>query len=477
MRVDGERRHLRMNDVPETLAMICYGPIAGFVLRTILSALLIVAGTKAGIGQSQDSAADPWAPVPTRKASLANESPLLFPYVNNGAVFGLPGTDVGDFWHRTQLTGDWGGARTDLARRGIFLDLYAFVQNTELSINVDTGRAGLWPGGLVHVTLESRFGSSPQSTFTVGSSVPHYYGLALPGPLLTHDVLPTEYYLFQSFGPRFSLVLGRILILTTFDQTIFGDSYRYYFANFNFNKTPQAPNLANPTALAAVGVWTPTHWLTLVGNVLDPNSQADNLADHAFDKVDIYGASVFSYKIGGLPGQSWAQGTWTNKSKIDLGSPFGPFSWATIGNFSQYLFVKGDSEATAQEFRSGHPLRGIGVFGRAGYAPKETNPITRDASIALFARGLHDRRKNDSFGGGFYYNEISRPLKDDIARLTGGKAAVNDEKGIEIFYDFAITPAIRLIPGYQHIWDPLTAQVARNHRGADVFNVRLSTTW
>src|SRR5258708_13683849 len=110
-----------MNDVPETLAMICYGPIAGFVLRTILSALLIVAGTKAGIAQSQDLAADPCAPVPTRKASLANESPLLFPYVNHGAVFLLRGTDVADFCHRTQLTRDWAGARTDLAPRGIFL--------------------------------------------------------------------------------------------------------------------------------------------------------------------------------------------------------------------------------------------------------------------------------------------------------------------------------------------------------------------
>src|SRR5258708_12474633 len=123
-----------MNGVPKTLAMICYEPIAGFVLRTILSAVLIiagtiVAGTKAAIAQSQDSAADPWAPVPTRKASLANESPLLLPYVNNGAVFGLPGTDVGAFWHRTQLTGDWGGARTNLARRGIFLDLYSTTAN------------------------------------------------------------------------------------------------------------------------------------------------------------------------------------------------------------------------------------------------------------------------------------------------------------------------------------------------------------
>jgi porin len=112
-----------------------------------------------------------------------------------------------------------------------------------------------------------------------------------------------------------------------------------------------------------------------------------------------------------------------------------------------------------------------------GYAPEETNPITRDASIALFAHGLSDRRQDDSFGAGFYYNGISRPLKDDLAQLTGGKAAVKNEKGTEIFYDFAITPAIRLIPSYQHIWDPLTAEVARNHRGADVFNVRLSTTW
>ena len=28
------------------------------------------------------------------------------------------------------------------------------------------------------------------------------------------------------------------------------------------------------------------------------------------------------------------------------------------------------------------------------------------------------------------------------------------KKGIEIFCDFALTPAIRLIPSYQHIWNP-----------------------
>ena len=76
-----------------------------------------------------------------------------------------------------------------------------------------------------------------------------------------------------------------------------------------------------------------------------------------------------------------------------------------------------------------------------------------------------------------YHNGICRPLKDDIARLTGATANLKNEEGLEVFYDFVITPAIRVIPSYQHVWNPLTAAVVRNERGADVFLVRLSLTW
>ncbi len=472
---------------------------------------------------SHATAADAWNAVPTEKISLANLAPFLLPYFNNGPVFGLPGTEVGDFRRRTQLSGDWGGLRTDLARHGFFFDLYsmsayqdvasgglktgsAFIQNTQLSINVDTGRAGLWSGGVFHVTLESRYGSfSPQNTFTVGSTAPQYTGLTFPGPFFVHDVLPTEYFLVQALAPKFNVVLGKLNVLNLADPTFFGNSYKYYFANLNFNKNPMALNFYNSTSLAAVGVWTPSKLLTLGAGVFDPNSQADNFATKAFDRVNIYGFGIFSYKIGGLPGQSWAQFNWTNKPKIDLEAPFGHLpsganseavgvllgvlsppvvpvnykstSWVTIGNFSQYLFVKDPSGAIAEKLGSGQPLRGIGVFGRIGYAPEETNLVTRDASVALLANGLSDGRPNDSFGLGIYHNGISRPLKDDIARLTGATATTKNENGLEVFYDFAITPAIRVIPSYQHIWNPLTAAVAKNERGADVFLVRLSLTW
>ena len=181
----------------------------------------------AGEPSISDSATDFWGPVPTEKTSLINVAPCILPFVNNGPVFGVPGTVTGDFLARTQVRGAGGGLRTDLARNGLFIDIYttsyyqdvasgglrpgsSFVQNTQASFNLDTGRAGLWSGGLLHCTLQSRYGSSPQDTFTVGSSVPQYSGLLVPGPTLANDTLPSEYYLVQALGQKFFVVLGTI---------------------------------------------------------------------------------------------------------------------------------------------------------------------------------------------------------------------------------------------------------------------------
>ena len=97
-------------------------------------------------------------------------------------------------------------------------------------------------------------------------------------------------------------------------------------------------------------------------------------------------------------------------------------------------------------------------------------------SVALLANSLSHGRPDDSFGLGIYHNGISGPLRDDIVRLTETTATPDNEDGLEVFSDFAITPAIRVIPSCQHIWNPLTAGVMKNERGADVFPVRLSLT-
>ncbi|MGV7212579.1 carbohydrate porin [Bradyrhizobium sp. UFLA05-112] len=466
---------------------------------------------------------DPWQAVPTKYASLANLAPGLFPFFNNGPVFGLPGTVTGDIWNRTQLTGDWGGVRTDWARNGVFIDVYstsyyqnvtsgglktggAFVQNTQASLNIDTGRAGLWSGGLLHLTLQSRYGDLPANTFTVGATTPQYMGLVLPDPLRPNDVLPAQFFITQSLSKEISVLVGKVTVVDLADQTMFGNNSKYYFANFNFNKSPAALNYFNAVSWTAVGAWSPSPQLVVYGGVFDPNSRADNFADHAFDKVNLYLTAILSYTVGGLPGQFAPAFNWSNKPKIDLASPFGslttpaaatqavgallgasPFdglpanfkneSWVAIANFSQYLYVVDDATTTSQKLKSGEPIRGIGIFGRAGYGPQVTNPITNYASVALIAEGLYSGREYDSFGVGYYYNRISSNLKADITQLTLGTTTASDESGIEVFYDFAVTPAIRLIPSYQHIWHPLAAQVAKGQNHSDVFQTRLTVAW
>jgi len=165
-----------------------------FVILLIVGRAAFADENLAGFGHISspgEAAAGPWGPVPTENVSLVNLAPVLLPYFNNGPVFGMPGTVVGDFWHNTQLSGDWGGLRTDLARHGLFFDLYstsvyqdvmsgglktgsAFVQNTQVSINLDTGRAGLWPGGLFHFTLQVSLWSL---------AARHFYGRLRPTPV------------------------------------------------------------------------------------------------------------------------------------------------------------------------------------------------------------------------------------------------------------------------------------------------------
>jgi hypothetical protein len=461
----------------------------------------------------------------TSSLSLVDAAPNFVPLFNNAPVFGLPGTIEGNFWHRTQLIGDPNCKRTDLARRGVFIDLYStsayqdvtsgglktgnsFVQNTQLSINLDTARAGLWSGGLLHFAVQSRYGSSPENTFTAGSYAPEYTGLELPGPLLWHDTLPSEYFLVQSVSKNFSVILGKINGLFLADQTLFGDRFRYYFANSNLNKNPIYNNFFNTTTLAAIGVWTTAPWLTIAGGVHDPHTEPNTLAANAFHngEVNLYMQAIFKYSAGSLPAQISPAFNWSNEPKIDFQSPFEQLSpsensqavdvllgndstaglpihfkkrnFFAISNFSQYLFVKEeDPSEIVEKLRTGQPLRGIGVFGRLGYAaPEVSNTVNRNASVALLVRGLLGSRQYDSFGMGFYYNGISRKLKNSIGQLTDG-TTVKNESGIEIFYDFAITPALNLNAGYQHIWNPLIASVTVNQAHADVFLARLNVVW
>jgi porin len=89
----------------------------------------------------------------------------------------VPPTWGGDFWSRPRLTGDWGGLRDDLGQKGVVFDVDLLVTpmdvlsggkssggdtwgNVDYTLNVDTKKLGLWPGGFLNISVDTSFGGA-----------------------------------------------------------------------------------------------------------------------------------------------------------------------------------------------------------------------------------------------------------------------------------------------------------------------------
>src|SRR5262244_3553335 len=89
----------------------------------------------------------------------------------------IPPTWGGTLMDRPRLTGSWFGLRDEMGKKGIVLDLDLlpmpqgvltggrntegdFWGNAEYTLNVDTQKLGLWPGGFLNVYAISGFGAT-----------------------------------------------------------------------------------------------------------------------------------------------------------------------------------------------------------------------------------------------------------------------------------------------------------------------------
>jgi porin len=81
----------------------------------------------------------------------------------------------GDLWNRPALTGDWGGTRNDWAKKGLTIGIdytqvgqgvisggrdtgWKYGGIGGISVDLDTQKMGLWPGGFIHMRAEGNYG-------------------------------------------------------------------------------------------------------------------------------------------------------------------------------------------------------------------------------------------------------------------------------------------------------------------------------
>lgn len=384
----------------------------------------------------------------------SGEMPRLVPWLDY----------TGGLWHSAGLTGDWFGTRQQLMDKGIRFDMsliqtlqgnwaggtdydYPYQGNVRYGVQIDTGKAGLWPGGLFVACGETRYGNS--NSLKTGALLPVNTASLFPEPEKDITALTNLYYM-QFLAPWVGVMAGRMSLR---ESNIFSSNETEQFMNtaFNFNAA-----LATTFPLVALGggvIFRPADWLTVSTLAIDSEGTADHSGfDTVFERgTTIYQKAEFMIKPFGLTGHQRIGWTWSDRSRIQFEQNPRNLIGAIITKSTAGLERKGHDGSFLYDFDQylymppGKKDQGFGLFGRFGLTDGEVNPVQEFYSIGLGGKGMIPGRDNDSFGVGYYYLAISDKLPRVIERRT------QDEQGVELYYNVAVTPWLHITPDLQVI--------------------------
>jgi porin len=395
----------------------------------------------------------------------------------------IPSTWGGDLLSRPRLTGDWFGLRDELGKKGVVFDVdllltpqdvasggrttgAEFWGNPDYTLNVDTGKLGLWPGGFLNVWADSGFGNNVLQES--GGIVPVNTAALLPAVNDRTTALVNGTFL-QFLSPKFGLIAGKI---ETLDLTAgeFAGNYRTQFQNTGLT----IPMNLLQVPLSAFGggvVVLPWKGLELGAMVLDPSGTiTNNDLGRAFKDGEMVLASAkATIKPFGLVGHQSVGFMWSNKERLSLDqdpSNIGRFllderfprladpgpilrrmlerffpgllvpvqpanttssTWAMFYSFDQYLWQP-----------EGDPKRGIGVFFTFGASDGNPNPIQYIYSMGIGGNGVVPGRPNDNFGIGWARTQFSDDFVPFLRQRLGLGLSAEDD--IELYYNAALTP-------------------------------------
>jgi porin len=377
----------------------------------------------------------------------------------------------GPLSERLKLTGDWGGLRDTWAENGVTIDfdmthitqwvvdggydgpiaarLLADTDDVEtgasidLVFQLDTEKAGLWPGGTLKIRGEARFGDYLLGR--TGTISPVAMDALAPLNDFNESTIDISEFTYTQFlSEKFGIFVG---LLNTFegDNTFFasgrGDTqFLNTGMNFNLAIFTGMPYQSLGGGLVLIPNGDPAKAL---GTLTIMNTE-DASGRNPFDYTGGTTANTewyFGYTVGERPGQFMVAGTYADYTFSDLdpdprlsllpGTAKGEKSdtWNIYFNLSQYLQMYDHA-----------PESGWGFFARLGFSDGNPNPVDWFGSIGL--GGNTPWRAQDTFGIGLYHASLSSDALNQNERI-------DDETGFELFYNFGVTPWLHVTADLQ----------------------------
>jgi hypothetical protein len=411
--------------------------------------------------------------------SLLDAEPSLY----NGIIrypkyYGDPAMVRGDLFERSHLLGDWGGARDDLAASGLTFDLgltqifqgvvsgdsdddTRYTGSVDLWLGLDTGRAGLWSGGVIFAHAEANWSDPLGGT---GALLPLNADAIAPGE--PDSIALSEIYIAQALSEQVLLVAGKVDWAAWADTSLFANNERTQFLYEGLNNTPLLGPFVPYTSwgfLMPVQI-AEEHALIFTGFQNAGSATVSGFDDLRIDEMTFATAYAYTPTFGDLPGLYEFILGYTSKDSLSfavserylLGEILGVLPTITEDdNYgfmfagSQYLWVREGAQrkrsdpvsfATARRDNS-NPV-GFGLTARFGILPSDRNVIDQFYSIGIAGWGGFPGRDDDNWGVAWAGSHISSDFRDDTSAL--GFDLDDFEHGVEAFYNFALTPAAHL---------------------------------
>jgi hypothetical protein len=236
---------------------------------------------------------------------------------------------------RTQLTGDWGGARTSLAQHGIIVDIQAtqFYQSVvdgssgtdnwqygvkgDLFLTLIGEQLGLWKGLNASIHVESRAGDDVNAL--TGLS-PGNANMLMPDSGDTTAI--TQFMVSQMLGPQAMLSVGKFNGLDLFDMAFHSGRGIDRFMNASLVLPLGVGRTAPLSFMGAAAIKLKGREVQGALVAYDPNDSATTSGfDPLFDDVALLGIWKFFHdsRHGGRPGYISIGGTWSDKDYTVVG--------------------------------------------------------------------------------------------------------------------------------------------------------------
>jgi len=315
----------------------------------------------------------------------------------------------------------------------------------------DGEKLGLWEGLSVSVHQEVIWGEDANNR---GDGSLIIVNTALAFPRMAGSDQELSVTVTQALGPRASISAGKFNMLDPASRApILGGGGIDTF----MNTALAAPisGVTPPYILGAIASYkTDPAIFTLM--VYDPrNAQDPDVLRHPFAEGVTTSLSItVPTKVAGRQGFYGARGVYSTKDGLDLASIpqllLPPESsdiqdkdgyWYASVNAQQYLWQDADN-----------PAVGWGLFAQAAISDGNPNPFSWSVFGGIGGTGGIPGRDLDRWGIGYFHHRLSNDLKDGLEEL---KIRLNDESGLEAFYNLALAPWLRVSADLQWI-DPAT---------------------